>query len=173
MSEIVISAKHCVGTVLKRMEKETGTRYCRDCDRLLPLDKFDLTLKNTRFLCKMHTKAAYHAWGYGTDERRAFSTFKAKLQADRKLFDQDRVEIKKTDMVKIVKPEHISHASEWCIIPRKPDIPISGDNMVMATIYVRRCLIKRWRENKDPQQYTALLEHMLEHGVSPTPGTKK
>jgi hypothetical protein len=153
----------CPTVVIRKMEEASGSRYCKTCDKLLPLDMFDISLRNHRFLCTAHTKESYHTWAYGTKEKRAFSTFKAKLQADRKLFGQDHVEIKKKHMVSLVTKEQLANAGEWCIVPRRPDVPISGDNAVMVTIYMRRCLIKKWKSDHDPAQYAGLLERLLEH----------
>ena len=162
----------CPTAVIQKMETAYGCRYCKTCDKLLPLELFDQTLKNVRFLCTAHTKEAYHTWAYGTREKRAFSTFKAKLQADKKLFGQDHVEIRKRDMNKLVTQEQLANAGEWCIIPKKPDVPISGENAVMATVYMRRVLMKNWKANRDPTQYAALLERLLEHGMQLHTGMK-
>ena len=162
----------CSATVIKKMEAACGCRYCKTCDKLLPLELFDQSLKNVRFLCTAHTKEAYHTWAYGTREKRAFSTFKAKLQADKKLFGQDHVEIRKRDMIKLVTQEQLANAGEWCIIPKRPDTPISGENAVMATVYMRRVLMKNWKAHRDPAQYAALLERLLEHGMQLHAGMK-
>jgi hypothetical protein len=168
-----VVTKLCAAAIIKRIETITGNRYCKECNKMLPLENFDLQLKNApRFLCKTHTKELYHSWGYGTHDKRAFSTFKAKLQADRKIFDQDRIEIKKRDIVNLVKPEHLQNFGEWAIIPKNPGVPISGQNMEIVSIYMRRCLVRRWKKHKDPAQYTALLDQMLQHGAQGCPDIK-
>ena len=155
-------AKLGAAAIIERIEAVTGNRYCRECNLTLPMERFDLKLKNApRFLCKTHIKALYHDWAYGTHDKRAFSTLKAKLQADRKIFDQDRIEIKKRDIMNLVKPEHLQNFGEWAIVPRNPGIPISGQNVEIVSIYMRRCLVGRWKKHKDPAQYTALLDQML------------
>ena len=152
--------------VLKRIEETTGTRFCRECDALLPVDRFDLVLKNApRFLCVVHTKKLYHTWSYGTHNKRAFSTLRAKLQADRYIFGQDRTDIKQADLIKMVTPEHLENFGEWEVIPRNPSIPISGANAALVSVYIRRALVRRWKKNKDSAEYTALLEQMLQHGM--------
>ncbi len=164
----------CSASIIKRIESVTGTRYCKECHLMLPMEKFDLVLKNApRFLCRVHTKQLYHTWSYGTHDKRALNTLKAKLQADRKIFQQDRIEVKHRDLLKIVKPEHLQNFGEWAIVPRNPGIPISGANMEIVSIYVRRWLVKQWKKHKDPEQYTTLLESMLKHGMPACPDTLK
>ena len=96
----------------------------------------------------------------------------SKAAGRQKLFGQDHVEIRKRNMIKLVTQEQLANAGEWCIIPKRPDMPISGENAVMATVYMRRVLMKNWKAHRDPAQYAARLERLLEHGMQLHAGMK-
>ena len=148
---------------MRKLEAVTGTRFCKGCNQLLPLDQFDL--RRTRFLCETHRRQAQRFYEYGTTEKRALSTLCAKSQGDRRIFGHAKVTIRKSDVIKILTPDQVANYSDWALVPRDPTMQTSKDNVELVTVYQRRCLVKSWKKHHDAAQYMDLLRRLMEQPV--------
>ena len=149
--------------IMRKLEAIAGTRFCKRCDKMLPLDQFDL--KKTRFLCEVHQREAQRYYEFGTVEKRALSTLCAKSQGDRRIFGHEKVVIRKKDVIKMLNPDQMIHYSDYAIVPRDPTMQTSKENVQLVTIYQRRCLVKNWRKTRDAEQYKDLLRRLMEQPV--------
>ena len=161
--ETPMKATVCTSEIMRKLEAVTGTRFCKRCNQLLPLEQFDARRK--RFLCETHRKEAQRFYEFGTIERRALSTLCTKTQGDRRIFGQEKVTIRKKDVIKMLNPDQVTNYSDWALVPRNPDMQTSKENVELVTIYQRRCLVKAWKKHRDAARYKDLLQRLMEQKV--------
>jgi hypothetical protein len=146
--------------IMRQLEAAAGTRFCKHCDAMLPLDRF--TRKDAGYLCDTHRRLAQRKSEFGTVERRALSTLCAKAQGDRRVFGHARMALRKSEMAKMLTQEHIQNYPEWAIVPRDPTRETAADNAALITVYQRRCLVRNWKKHRAPDMYMDLLRRALE-----------
>ena len=142
-----------------RTEQETGMRMCVKCDKLLPLDRF--RGKRRRHLCIFHFNEIHRNEIMGTLEKRAFNSIYCKAHSDMIIFKQDKMFLPRTLVVNLLTKEQIANFSKYCIIPKRPDQPISEDNSIAVTSTQRRQIVAKWKTLRDPGQYERDLDLVL------------
>ena len=142
-----------------RTEQETGMRMCVKCDKLLPLDQFDQKIRH--YMCISHLKELHNHNTLGTHEKRAFNSIRCRAHADMLMFKQGKMYLPKSLVLTMLTKEQIANFSGYCIIPRRPDQPISKDNSIVVTSAQRRYIVSQWKASQDADQYERNLNHIL------------
>jgi hypothetical protein len=142
-----------------KAELMTGMRMCSKCDKLLPLDQFDT--RRRYYLCLPHLKQFQHENVLGTPEKRAYNSIRCRARADMILFKQKRIHLPMALVLSLLTKEQLQNSSTVCVIPKRPDAPLSKDNCVVVTSSQRRYIVARWKENRDADHYEAILKHTL------------
>lgn len=128
-----------------------GMRYCRKCEKLLPLDKFKLGQR--RFMCKLHIRERVKMYTRGDRDRNAVFTIKQRAWVDMHYFKQARLNMTPKELISILTDEHKDHPLHWALMPVDPEQPISLENSIIIPILHRRMLMLLWRHTNDVQQY--------------------
>jgi hypothetical protein len=147
-----------------RTEQETGLRLCVKCDKMLTLDHF--RGKRRRHLCISHFNEIHLRDTMGTHEKRAYNSIRCKARADMIMFNQEKVFLPRTLVVKMLTEEQLENYTAYCIIPKHPDQPISKDNSIAVTSTQRKYVVAKWKTSRDPDQYERALNDVL--GSEPT-----
>jgi hypothetical protein len=142
-----------------RTEQETGRRLCVQCDKMLSLDQFET--KKRRFLCIEHFRAMKLHNTLGTHEKRAFNSIRCRARADMLLFGMDHMVLPMTLVLAMLTEDQLAEFSKFCIIPCRPDRPLSKENSIVVTSIQRIYVVSKWRSARDPDQYERDLNHML------------
>jgi hypothetical protein len=77
------------------------------------------------------------------------------------LFNHDRMFLPKTLVTAILSKEQVANFSNYCIIPKRPDKPLSEDNCIVVTSIQRIYVVAKWKSSRDPDQYENDLRHIL------------
>lgn len=142
-----------------RMEQKTGMRLCIQCDKLLPLDRFKH--RPRLYTCITHLKETRNHENQSSQEKKAFNSIRCRAYADMVLFNHDRMFLPKTLVTAILSKEQVANFSNYCIIPKRPDKPLSEDNCIVVTSIQRIYVVAKWKSSRDPDQYENDLRHIL------------
>ena len=145
--------------VLVKTEQLSGLRLCKGCNMLLPLDQF--RPKRGKYMCLAHLRAARRRHILGTNEKRAFNSLRCKARQDMIMFGHDRMAISRQQFNSMLSEEQMRHFSLYCMIPLRPDKPLTHDNVVIVTSFQRKYIVAKWRIAHDPDQYERDLEYIL------------
>jgi hypothetical protein len=152
--------------IKKAIESEhlTGVRYCSKCDKFLSLDQFKPPAgKNKRqFMCISHLREKARIEAMGTKPKRAYNILRSMARPDMIEFGHLKMNIGRPAVLHMLSEEHIANPGEYCLMPKRPDRPLSVPNSIILTRPQRLYLINRWRKTKDAQQYMRDLWHLLE-----------
>jgi hypothetical protein len=142
-----------------RTEQETGLRFCNRCDKMLPLDRFQTNRR--KYVCSVHLKEIHVHETLGTQEKRAFNCLRCRARSDMLLFKQERMFMPKTLVLTMLTAEQIANFPDYCIVPKRPDQPLSKDNSIIVTLTQRKYVIKKWKSARDADKYEHELNHIL------------
>lgn len=143
-----------------RAEQITGTRYCKACDCILPLDQF--TPGKKRHLCSTHMKKQKKELYYNTKDQKALSSFQSRYYHDLHVFGQEKLVLSKRDIVNVWTEEQITNHAKWCIVPKHPDKMMTKDNFAFVTSDQRKYLVSNWKFKKDVNEYINELKLFIE-----------
>jgi hypothetical protein len=134
-----------------RTEQQTGVRLCLKCDKMLPLDQFRTSSRY--HLCIIHSREVnlYHVMG--THEKIAYNSLRCRARVDMVMFNQEKMYLPRKLVVAMLTKEQIENYKAYCIIPKRPDQPISKDNSVAVTSTQRRHVVDKWKVSRDADQY--------------------
>lgn len=147
-------------------EQVTGVRYCSKCDKFLPLAQFRDNGKRL-YMCIPHLRERARIATMGTLPNHAYNNLRCKARPDMLEFGHTKMLISRSEVIDMLTEEQITNFREYCLIPRRPDVPLSIQNSVVVTSPQRMYLIGRWRKSKDPHQYMRDLRHILKPAVFP------
>ena len=139
---------------------EGQQRFCKKCDRMLPLDLF--RKGSNRYLCHAHLKEEHKVQVLGTLDKRAFNSLRCRCRKDTSLFNQNRLKLSRKEVVALLTRDQLARYSQWCIVPRNPQKPLTPDNAAVISSYQRRYLICNWKFKRDPELYQRDLSQLLE-----------
>lgn len=158
--------------IKKAIESEhlTGVRYCSKCDKFLPFDQFRaITAKCKRqYMCIPHIREKARIEAMGTMPKRAYNILRSMARPDMIEFGHTKMNLGRPAVIGMLSEEHIATPGEFCLMPKRPDRPLSLPNSIILSRPQRLYLINRWRKSRDAEQYMRDLWHLLEPGVFPT-----
>jgi hypothetical protein len=143
-----------------RIAEEPKLYLCRKCDKLLPLHKFKANVEVR--LCHEHLKEMHRLYKRHLPIR-VVNCLRTKAHVDMTVFNAKKINLKNSDILKMLGPEHMSNMSHYSMVPRRPDKEITVDNVAIITSAQRRYLIATWKINKDADEYESNLKNLLEH----------
>jgi len=141
-------------------ENATGLRYCSWCDKFLPVNQFKKTGPRM-YVCIPHIREKGLLYTLGTPSNRAFNAIRCKARQDMLEFGFKSMCITKHEVIAKLSEEQMAHYSDYCLIPKRPDIPLSEANSIMVTATQRIYIFRNWRKTRDTDQYIRDLEHIL------------
>jgi len=97
----------------------------------------------------------------GIEERIAFNSLRCRARSDMLLLGHTTSSLSYTQLLCILKREHIENFSNYCIIPKCPDKNLTIDNAIVVDSLQRRYVLGKWRNERDPKQYQRDLEFIL------------
>ena len=135
-------------------------RYCQACNDLLPIDQFKPNSKR-RFTCIPHLRAEDRRRVCGTPERRAYNSLRCRARDDMLTFGHKRMDISRTTVLAMISDKHVAQFSQYCLIPLRPDKPLTSDNAVIVSTDERRFVMNTWRKQKDADAYERNIKAVL------------
>ena len=147
-------------------EQVTGVRYCSKCDKFLPLAQFRDNGKRI-YMCIPHLREKSRIECMGTLPKRAFNNLRCKARPDMLEFGHTKMNIGRTAVLDMLTEEQITNNNEYCLMPRRPDMPLSISNSIILSSPQRMYLIGRWRKSRDAHQYMRDLRHILKPAIFP------
>lgn len=147
------------GSIIIKTEQLSGLRLCKQCNMLLPLAQF--RQKSREYLCLTHFRATRRRHILGTHEKRAFNSLRCKARQDMIMFGHDHMVISRKQFTAMLTEEQMANFSLYCMIPRRPDKPLTRDNSIIVTSFQRKYIVSKWRIARDPDQYERDLEYIL------------
>ncbi len=157
--------------IKKAIETEhlTGVRYCSKCDKFLPLDQFRDSCRGKRqYICIPHIREKARIEAMGTKPKRAYNILRSMARPDMLEFGHTKMNFGRPTVIAMLSEEHINNPGEYCLMPKRPDRPLSVTNSIIITRPQRLYLISRWRKTHDHKQYMRDLWHILEPERFPT-----
>ena len=146
--------------VNNRTEKETGMRFCITCNKMLPIAAF--STEKRRFKCIEHYRESRRITVLGTPERRAINSLRSRMRQDMVLFGHTSIKIGVKHIRALMTQAQMADYSNYCIIPKTPELPLSEDNIIVATNAQRRFVVSMWKmASKNPEAYRNSLAHVL------------
>jgi len=145
--------------VAMRTEQETGLRFCITCNKLVPLDQFRPDKR--MYKCIPHHRAARLKVILGSHEKRAFNSLRCRARQDMILFGHDHMIMGYRTVMAMLTPEQLADFSNYCLIPKRPDQPLTKDNSIVVTSVQRMYIVGNWKKSRDSDQYERDLQHML------------
>lgn len=143
-----------------RTEQEVGMRFCITCDKMMPLEAF--STEKRRFKCIAHYRESRRITVLGTPERRAINSIRSRVRQDMVLFGHTSIKVGVKHIRALMTQAQMADYSKYCIIPKTPELPISGDNIIVATNAQRRFVVSMWKAaSKNPEAYRTSLAHVL------------
>lgn len=58
-------------------------------------------------------------------------------------------------------PDQMANFSNYCLIPKRPDHPLSVDNSIIVASEQRKYVIGNWKRSRDPEKYVQDLQFIL------------
>jgi hypothetical protein len=148
-----------------RTEQETGKRFCIKCDKLLPLEQFKTNKR--KYLCITHLRAMKKHYALGTHEKRAFNSLRCRARTDMLMFGMSRMVMGQKQVKTMLTPEQMTNFSKYCLIPKRPDQPLTEGNSIIVTSVQRTYVVGNWRSTRDADQYERDLHYILSAPVEP------
>lgn len=146
-------------SVVQLTEQQSGMRLCKTCNKLLPLDSFK-SAKRT-YMCIMHTRALRRKFILGTQEKRAFNSLRCRARQDMLTFGHKSIAIPRKQVTAMLTEEQLRSYPDYCIIPRRPDVPLTPENAIVVTSCQRRYVVAKWKTTRNADQYEADLAFIL------------
>ena len=134
-------------------------RLCIQCDKLLPLDQFKPNKRSC--MCIFHFRKLKLRDTLGTHDKRAFNSLRCRAHADMLLFKQDHMVLPKTLVMTMLTDDQKANFPVYCIIPRRPNEPLTKDNSILVTSIQRKFVVGRWKLARDQGQYGRDLTYIL------------
>ena len=144
---------------VKSDDKQTTTRYCSDCKCMRPLQMF--RPGNSKSKCMEHLREAQRRYVLGTADKRAFNALRCKARADMPLFQQGHMKISRSEVTKMLTTAQIRNFSRFCLVPLRPDLPLTADNLAVVSSPERKLIVGNYRYSRDPQEYQRDLRRIL------------
>ena len=70
------------------------------------------------------------------------------------LFGHTSIKVGVKQIRALMTPEQMAAYSRYCIIPKTPELPLSEDNIIVATTAQRRFVVSMWKAaSNDPEAY--------------------
>ena len=149
-----------LGPCLKSHDKQTvEKRYCTVCQCYLPLQMF--RPGNRKSKCIEHLREAQKKYVLGTADKRAFNALRCKARADMPLFQQRHMKISRREVVKMLTAAQIRNFSRFCLVPLRPDLPLTADNLTVVSSPERKFIVGNFRYALDSEKYQRDLRHIL------------
>ena len=146
--------------VNNRTEQETGMRFCITCNKMLPIAAF--STEKRRFKCIEHYRESRRITVLGTPERRAINSIRSRMRQDMVLFGHTAIKIGVKHIRAMMTQAQMADYSNYCIIPKTPELPLSEDNIIVATTAQRRFVVSMWKAGaKSPAVYRSSLAFVL------------
>ena len=82
-------------------------------------------------------------------------------------FGHTKMNIRRQEVIDMLTEEQITNFREYCLMPKRPDIPLSLSNSIVLTSPQRKYLIGRWRKTRDATKYMYDLNHILKPATFP------
>ncbi len=144
-------------------------RFCIKCDKMLPLDQFKT--RKRKYLCITHVRELKKHYALGTHEKRAFNSLRCRARTDMLLFGMTHMVMSQKQVASMLTEEQMTNFSKYCLMPRRPDQPLTLENSIVATSVQRKFVVGNWRSARDPDQYERDLQYILGAPVAaqPTP----
>ena len=143
-----------------KREHITGNRYCSSCDKFLPLDQFRHNGRRL-YMCLPHLRQQAHEENMGTPPKHAHNNLRCKARPDMFEFGHTKMNMGRNEVIAMLTEEQIANFREYCLMPRRPDQPLSQTNSIILTSPQRMYLIGRWRKTRDTLKYMHDLNHIL------------
>ena len=143
-----------------RTEEETGMRFCITCNKMVPLAEF--ATGKRRYKCVTHYRESRRETVLGTPERRSINSIRSRMRQDMVLFGHTAIKVGVKHFRKLMTPGQLADYANYCIIPKTPDLPLTEDNILVATTAQRRFAVSAWKAaSKNPEAYRISLAHVL------------
>ena len=126
-----------------RTEEETGMRFCITCNKMVPLAEF--ATGKRRYKCVTHYRESRRETVFGTPERRAINSIRSRVRQDMVLFGHTAIKVGVKHIRALMTSEQLAAFSKYCIIPKTPELPLSEDNIFVATVEQRRFVVSMWK----------------------------
>ena len=146
-------------------EQESGMRFCKACNKLLPLNQFRADKR--KYTCISHLRAAKRHQVLGTHKKRAFNSLRCRARQDMLTFGHKYMMISRKQVTEMLSDEHMAHFPQYGLIPIRPDKPLTFDNAVIASTFQRSYVLGKWKKTHDPIQYEQDLRFLLEAQNTP------
>ncbi len=181
-----MSTKICVSNplanpyyILGIFERGTNRRYCIECKAMLPIDNFAPGREQNiqRFICREHpveckqikqrakdqcvVEPGFESEGRPQKATRAVVSLRKRAKGDLKTFEQAVLRLSVRQIERLLRPEHFDDHARFALLPRRPNEPVSPDNVVVVTVPQRRYLTGLWRLKHDPILYERDLGMLL------------
>ena len=147
-------------------EHITGVRYCSSCDKFLPLDQFRVNGRRL-YMCIPHMRERARIEVMGTLPKHAYNNLRCKARPDMLEFGHTKMNIRRQEVIDMLTEEQITNFREYCLMPKRPDVPLSLSNSIVLTSPQRKYLIGRWRKTRDATKYMYDLNHILKPATFP------
>ncbi len=144
-------------------EAESGMRFCRTCNKLIPLDQF--ARGKRRYQCITHFRKIRSGLAVGTSDRRMYNSIRSRAYQDMRLFGQTSMGLGVKQIRELLTPAQMADFSAYCIIPKDPAVPMARENAVAVTNAQRRYVVGTWKPKKDATAYRLALSYILESPV--------
>jgi hypothetical protein len=145
--------------VAELTEKETGLRFCIACNKLVPLDQFRTDKR--KYTCIPHYRAAGRKAVLGSHEKRAFNSLRCRARQDMLLLGHKRLIINHIQVTAMLTSDQMANFSNYCLIPKRPDHPLSVDNSIIVASEQRKYVIGNWKRSRDTEKYVQDLHFIL------------
>jgi len=137
--------------VMLLTEQQSGMRFCKACNKLLPLDKFKP--EKRKYTCIEHLKAQKREMNLGTQEKRAFNSIRCRARVDMLTLGHTKMVLSRPQVVSMLTEHQLQNFAEFAIVPKKPDQMLTIDNAVLVLSYQRNYVMTKYKESKDPAKY--------------------
>jgi len=142
--------------LVMQAKKDKSVRFCRTCNKLLPIDQFDQ--RENRFFCRQHLKDVFRWYRQGTQPKRAVNNLRVRCWKDKDIFGQTKSDITCQDIRDLMTPEQLNQFSKFSVVPKDPTKPISASNALLIKSDCRKYLVACWKVTRDLAQYQQILQ---------------
>ena len=150
-------------SIIDKTEQETGSRWCKSCDRMVALDQF--APGKRRYQCAAHYRGIRRQLAVGTTDRRMYNSIRSRAYQDMRLFGQTSMGVGVNQIKELMSPAQMADFSAYCIIPKDPSVPMTRENAVAVTNAQRRYVVGTWKPKRDAAAYRIALSYILESPV--------
>ena len=130
-------------SIIDKTEQETGSRWCKSCDRMVALDQF--APGKRRYQCAAHYRGIRRQLAVGTTDRRMYNSIRSRAYQDMRLFGQTSMGVGVNQIKELMSPAQMADFSAYCIIPKDPSVPMTRENAVAVTNAQRRYVVGTWK----------------------------